>query len=52
MYSICVMSRGFQDKFQDVTVPNRKTVHTIVNKLRQKGAKSKCQVLTEEKFGE
>jgi hypothetical protein len=38
MYSTCVMSRRFQDKFQDVTVPNRKTVHAIINKLIQKGS--------------
>jgi ABC-type hemin transport system substrate-binding protein len=32
------MSRRFRDKFQDVTVPNRKTIHAIINKLRQTGS--------------
>lgn len=51
--------RRFAHKFQDVTIPHRKTIHAIVNKVRQTGSLldkkrtvSKRRVLTEEKLDE
>jgi hypothetical protein len=50
--------RRFWHKFQDVTVPHRKIIHRIVNKLRETGLlldknpESKCRMLTEEKSDE
>jgi hypothetical protein len=51
--------RRFARKFQDVTIPHRKTIHAIVNKVRQTGSLldkkrtvSKRRVLTEEKLDE
>jgi transposase len=52
------VKRRFRRKFQDVTVPHRKTIHRIVNKVRQTGSlmdrkpKHKRRVLTEEKLDE
>jgi hypothetical protein len=49
--------RGFLHKFQDNAVPNRKIIHTVLNKLRQMGSlldekkvESKCQILMEGKL--
>jgi transposase len=50
--------RRFRHKFQNVTVPQRETVHRLVNKVRWTGsvldrkAESKRRVLTEEKLDE
>lgn len=51
--------RRFAHKFKNVTIPHRKTIHAIVNKVRQTGSLldkrrtvSKRRVLTEEKLDE
>jgi transposase len=56
---IRTVRRRFAHKFQDVTIPHRKTIHAIVNKVRQTGSLldrkrtvSKRRVLTEEKLDE
>jgi transposase len=56
---IRTVRRRFARKFQVVTIPHRKTIHAIVNKVRQTGsllnkkrAVSKRRVLTEEKLDE
>jgi hypothetical protein len=50
--------RRFGRKFQDVTVPQRETVHRLMNKVREtesvldRKTESKRRVLTEEKLDE
>jgi hypothetical protein len=37
-YCVRELRRTFQCKFQGVTIQNRKTVHAIINEIRQMGS--------------